>query len=274
MMTTPIPNRSARVARVGWAMVASLLGGTCHAAITGTSTGIIAHPSSSITGYPPIGQSLSTSQGVAWNEQTGVLFNGTLDFWPALGNSQSVPASFPVQSWPATDSHYVYFDHSTFQGWGSTWIDFANPILGVLLTDQGLAATDPTHGLAGLVGPHTGASPLPPLPGSATPGFFNTWGGHEGWVWMSPSQPNRLYIELPFGPGGAPPIWSTDTVEMRVLTATPTPGALGLLGAAGLIAGRRRRVVRDALFGVASTVCSRMPAVERPHRHRKGRDDS
>lgn len=240
MTTRRQTNPSRAHSGVAFATAIALLAGTGQAAITGTSPGLMAHPASSISGYPPVPQALSTNAGVAWDEQAGVAFSGTLDFWPSLGNSQSMPASFPAQSWNAVDSHYVYFDHSTFLGWGPTWIDFADPILGVLFTDQGLAATDPTHGLAGLVAPHAGTSPTPPS-GSLTAGYFNTWGGHEGWIWMSPSQPNRLYIELPFGPGGAPPIWSTDTVEMRVLTATPTPGALGLLGAAGLVSIRRRR---------------------------------
>ena len=126
-------------------------------------------------------------------------------------------------------SHYVAFDPAT-PGSLTGFIDFDEPIIGVLAGSPALERTTPLLGVPGTA--YTFAPAIGPDPGTDV---FR----------VAPGMPNRLLLELGAGSPGD---------HLRVLTgvAVPEPGAATVIGStlvAALSSPRRRRAGRPGSCG-------------------------
>lgn len=157
-------------------------------------------------------------QAWAWDEQQNRGVSGLpvdLSTNPSASNGTPVPGVISG----VVDSHFIHFND--FGGPINGSVTFNNPIIGVAYNNNFLDVSDAAVGWFGTVyptgDPWRGINSLPP-------------GGSIVSISGNTIQFHLMVL------AGAP-----DFDQIRVYTLTPAPGSLALLGAGGLLAGRRRR---------------------------------
>ncbi|MEZ6234035.1 MAG: hypothetical protein R3B68_07585 [Phycisphaerales bacterium] len=189
--------------------------GTASAAITGGTgaTQQISPPANCFPGFLPTGGKV-----FVWDEQQSVPVTLGLPVDMTVNPSVSTTPT-PGAITGLLDAHFMHFDH---MGQASGTVTFSGQIVGVAFTDTFLDISDPAVGALGTIYP-TGVI-------------------------------DRGMLSLPFlnsvlSINGSTLTYTLDTVspvldfdQVRVYTRTvPAPGALGVLGAAGVMVRRRRR---------------------------------
>ena len=170
-------------------------------------------------GSPPVSCTSGTLLGMnayTWDEQQGITLSGiACDMVNNPGNSG---APVPGVISGLFDSHFIHYQDFTGVPGPTGTITFNGPIIGVIFRPLNLDNSDVPCGALGTTYP-TGY----PFRGLATtPVSFVTINSNVLTFDLKTMQPNN-YVD-----------------QVRVITATPTPGSAALLGLAGLAFVRRR----------------------------------
>lgn len=168
-------------------------------------------------GSPPVAcgpGALTGFNAHTWDEQTNVSLSMIADMVNNPGTSGTAIAGGISGSY---DSHFVHFEPLPGAIGALGTVTFSQPIAAVLFRPLSLDNTDASCGAFGTVYPTTY-----PFRGLNAASMFSI---------------NANVLTFNFQ-AMAP---TTDVVQVRVLTAVPAPGALGLAGLGGLCMLRRRR---------------------------------
>lgn len=196
------------------AAMLTTIAATASAAITGTTGQVtqIAAPPSALFG------AIVGTPASAWDEQQGFVTTGLPVDLSINPSSSTSPTTGVVSG--LLDSHIIHWNDFSGIAIAGT-VTFNGPIAGVAYSDPFLNVSDPIAGAFGTIYP-TGF----PFRG------INSTAANSSIVSISG---NTLTFNLGILPG------VIDLDQIRVYTRVPTPGSLALLGAGGLLAGRRRR---------------------------------
>lgn len=203
---------------IATALATLALVGTADGAITSVSGQAvqIAPPASAVYG------ALAGPPAFCWNEQSGVSSSALLV--NTVGNGVYTGGSYgPVLAGGVFDSHMVHFDAAQGVAVVQGSVTFSGTIVAVIYENTLLDISDGPLGAGGTT--YATGNPLRSHSSALGSSSYTVAGNTLSFVLWASSTPT----------------WPNDMAQLRVLTdSVPTPGALALLGLAGL-AGRRRR---------------------------------